>query len=124
MACDYFDFHSDNELSSRRLKPIKGKGFMMISGLSSANSVSYTPSTPRAQVQPAGDQVAMSLSADTFSSLVQEAGQMPDVRSDLVDSFKSRIQSGTYPSQETVDGLADRMGATWSQSAGVSSSDS
>ncbi len=35
---------------------------------------------------------------------------MPDVRSELVDSFKSRIQSGQYPSSETMDALTDVIG--------------
>ena len=97
----------------------------MISGLSSTNPIGYTPSASRPPAQPDdNDQVSMSISADTFSSLVQEAGQMPDVRSELVDAFKSRIQSGAYPSQDTVDGLVDKMGAAWLQSAGVDSSDS
>jgi anti-sigma28 factor (negative regulator of flagellin synthesis) len=91
---------------------------MMISGLSSLASISFSPTTSRVQAPPAaGDQVAMSLSADTFSSLVQEAGQMPDVRSDLVDSFKARIQAGTYPTQATLDGVIDRMGGTWASQA-------
>ena len=59
----------------------------------------------------------MSLSADTFSSLVSEANQMPDVRGEVVDAFKSRVQSGDYPSSETLDGLADVMGNHWSQFA-------
>jgi anti-sigma28 factor (negative regulator of flagellin synthesis) len=109
-------------LRSRGAKPINETAFMMISGLSSLASISFTPTTARAQAQAAtGDQVTMSLSAETFSSLVQEASQMPDVRSDLVDSFKSRIQAGTYPTQATLDGVIDRMGGTWSAQADADS---
>jgi hypothetical protein len=90
---------------------------MTISGISSSSSMAYGPSTVRAQAQPAGDQVSMSFSADTFSSLVNEAGQMPDVRGEVVDAFKARIQSGQYPSPQTLDGVADVMGDHWPQFA-------
>lgn len=88
---------------------------MMISGLSSSNPIAFSQPTARAQTQPPGDQVSMSLSADTFSGLVNEAGQMPEVRGEVVDSFKARIQSGEYPSSQTLDGLADVIGDHWSQ---------
>ncbi len=91
---------------------------MTISGFPSLASISFTPAASRVSTPTApGDQVAMSLSADTFSSLVQEAGQMPDVRGELVASYKARIQSGTYPTQETLDGLVDRMGSAWASQA-------
>ncbi len=115
--------HSRNPLSSGAEKPMSKLRFMTISGISNAGSITYTPSASRPQAQPAGDQVSMSLSPDTYSSLVSEAGQMPEVRSEVVDSFKSRIQSGDYPTQDTLDGLVDRMGGTWAANA-RSSSDS
>ncbi len=91
----------------------------MISGISSLAASAYVPaaSSRPAASQPAGDQVAMSLSPDTFSSLVQEAGAMPEVRGELVDAFKSQVQSGSYPSQDTLDGLVDLMGGTWAKNA-------
>jgi hypothetical protein len=96
---------------------------MMISGISSTGSLAYGQAASRTPAQPPGDQVAMSLSADTFSSLVSDAGQMPDVRSEVVDAYKSRVQSGEYPSTETLDGLADLIGNHWTQFAQVGGTD-
>ena len=61
--------------------------------------------------KPAVDQAVINFSPGSFSNLVQEAGQFPEVRSELVDSFKSRIQSGAYPSQEDVAGLVNVIGS-------------
>jgi anti-sigma28 factor (negative regulator of flagellin synthesis) len=96
---------------------------MTITGVSTAGSITYTPSVSRPQAQPAGDQVSMSLSPDTYSSLVTEASQMPDVRGEVVDAFKARIQSGDYPTSDTLDGLVDRMGGTWAANAQSSSAE-
>ncbi len=90
----------------------------MISGLSSLASISFSPRIARPPAAASsGDHLAMSLSADTFSSLVREAGQMPDVRSSLVNSFKSRIQAGSYPTDHTLDRLTSLMGGTWARQA-------
>jgi hypothetical protein len=35
---------------------------------------------------------------------------MPEVRSDVVDAFKSRIQAGSYPTQDDIAGLTDLIG--------------
>jgi anti-sigma28 factor (negative regulator of flagellin synthesis) len=70
-----------------------------------------TTSTPASQpTSPDETVTSFSSSANSFSGLVQQAGAMPDVRSELVDSFKSRIQSGQYPSSETMDALTDVIG--------------
>jgi len=91
----------------------------MISGISSLAAAAYVPlaSSRSPAAQPTGDQVAMSLSPDTFTSLVRTASAMPEVRGELVDTYKAQIQSGSYPSSDTLDGLVDLMGATWAQSA-------
>jgi hypothetical protein len=91
----------------------------MISPILSAASLAYVPMTSsRTQGQPsANDQVAMSLSPDTFSSLVSDASSMPEVRGEVVDAYKSQVQAGNYPTQETLDGLVDLMGGTWARSA-------
>ena len=94
---------------------------MTITGVSAAGAITYTPAASRPQAQPASDQVSMSLSPDTYSSLVSAAGQMPEVRGEVVDAFKSRIQSGEYPTSDTLDGLVDRMGGTWAANAQASS---
>jgi hypothetical protein len=96
---------------------------MMISGISSTGSLAYGQPASRTPAPPAGDQVSMSLSANTFSSLVSDAGQMPDVRNEVVDAYKSRVQSGEYPSSETLDGLADLMGNHWSKFAEAGGAD-
>jgi hypothetical protein len=91
---------------------------MTISGISSTGSIAYGQAAARTPAEPpTGDQVSMSLSGDTFSSLVSEAGQMPDVRGEVVDAYKSRIQSGDYPTPETLNGLSDYIGDHWSQFA-------
>ena len=51
----------------------------------------------------ASDQVMMNLSPNTFSSFVKEASAQPEVRQDVVDSFKAKIASGHYPSQDIVE---------------------
>jgi hypothetical protein len=114
MKRDFSHFKPDDALSSSRRNPIKEtRKFMNISGITSTSPIAYPSSVSRPQAQPAGDQVSMSLSADTFSNLVSTAGQMPDVRSEVVDAYKSRIQSGEYPTQETLDGLVSTMGPSW-----------
>jgi hypothetical protein len=93
---------------------------MTITGVTTAGAITYTPAASRPQAQPAGDQVSMSLSPETYSSLVTAAGQYPEVRGELVDAFKSRIQSGDYPTEDTLDGLVDLMGGTWAANAKAS----
>ena len=72
------------------------------------------------------DRAEFNLSADSFSSLVQRANQMPEVRTELVDAYKSRIHSGHYPAQDVIDGLIHLIGGTVKQAAqsGTSSSSS
>jgi hypothetical protein len=70
----------------------------------SASAPTTTPASPDSA------ETNFTNSADSFSGLVQQAGQMPDVRGELVDSFKSRIQAGEYPTPETIDNLTDVIG--------------
>ncbi len=35
---------------------------------------------------------------------------MPDVRSEVVDAYRSRIQAGNYPSEDTLAGLTRVIG--------------
>jgi hypothetical protein len=95
-------------------KPMSGVRIMQISGLNTS------PALPVARVttSPSGgnasdnlDRAEFNLSADSFSALVHKAGQMPEVRSELVDSFKARIQSGNYPSQDVIEGLTNLIGS-------------
>jgi hypothetical protein len=57
------------------------------------------------------------MSPETFSSLVSQAMQIPEVRHELVDAYKARIQSGQYPGTAAVEGLIRLMGGTWVQQA-------
>jgi len=98
---------------------------MQIGNITSSTSfsVAKTASSPAENLAPApSDQAVLNFSADSFSSLVKEASQMPDVRSELVDSFKSRIHSGHYPSQDIVDGLTRLIGGGIVQAAKTGSS--
>lgn len=99
----------------KRSTPINNTSLMQISGLSSSSTYSIqrtsTPQNGAAAEQPAAaDQAFISSSGDLFSSLVKQAGQMPEVRSDVVDSFKARIAAGQYPTQEHIDNLVDAIG--------------
>ena len=57
------------------------------------------------------DQAVISTSGDNFTSLVSAAQQIPDVRTDLVESFKSRIAAGEYPTAGTNDALVSALGS-------------
>jgi len=83
---------------------------MQITGVSTPNSIPMVKSNSTPVGKPATDAADIQFSADSFSSLVNEAKQIPDVRSELVDSFKARIQSGAYPSQEDLSNLTDVIG--------------
>jgi hypothetical protein len=104
-------------LINQRGKPILGVRFMQITGISTSPS----PPVEKPKSSQAGkltlDQAVLNFSANSFSSLVKEAGQAPEVRSEVVDAFKSRLQSGDYPSQETIAGLASLIGGSIVQQA-------
>ncbi len=68
------------------------------------------------------DQLVSNISPDTFSSFVQEAKAQPEVRQDVVDSFKARIASGHYPPQDIIEGLTNLLGAGIHQLATQSAS--
>jgi len=81
-----------------------------------------TNSSPAIKTATSADQAVTNFPASSFSSLVSEASQMPDVRADLVESFKARIQSGQYPDQNTISGLADVIGGSIVKAAAAESS--
>ncbi len=83
---------------------------MQISGISASPSIPVEKTNSSQVSKPAVDQAVINFSADSFSSLVKEAGQMPEVRSEVVDAFKTRIQAGNYPSQDVIAGLTDLIG--------------
>ncbi len=92
---------------------------MQISGISTSPSVPMEGKSSSRTDQAASDQAVLNVSSDSFLSLVHEAGQMPEVRSEVVDAYKARIQSGAYPAPEVVSGLVDVIGASVVQLAKV-----
>ncbi len=86
---------------------------MRISGFSIPTSIPMekTNSSTTPEVAPT-DQAVINFSPVSFSGLVKEAAQMPEVRSDLVESFKAKIQSGQYPTEDTISGLVDKIGGS------------
>jgi anti-sigma28 factor (negative regulator of flagellin synthesis) len=87
---------------------------MQISSVSTSTFIPVQKSTSNSSSvgRADSDQAVLNLSPDTFSSLVQEAGSTPEVRSDVVASFKARIQNGSYPSPDVVAGLANVIGGS------------
>ena len=83
---------------------------MQISSISISQSIPMEKTKSSAAPKQSTDQAVMNRSADSFSSLVQQASQMPEVRSEVVDSFRARIQAGQYPTPETIDSLTDVLG--------------
>ncbi len=84
------------------------------------NSINTSPAVPVSKattpqatntVSSDSDHAEFNLSADSFSSLVNRASQMPEVRTELVDAFKARIRSGQYPPQDTVASLSHVIGS-------------
>ena len=85
---------------------------MQISGVSNSQLI---PMERSSASQPApstlsSDAAEFNVSPDTFSSFVQQAGSQPEVRSELVDSYKARINSGHYPAQDVIAGLTKLLG--------------
>jgi anti-sigma28 factor (negative regulator of flagellin synthesis) len=58
---------------------------------------------------PSSDEAVLSDSAKSFAGLVNDAKAYPEVRSDLVASYKTQIANGTYPSPATLDGLTEAL---------------
>jgi len=90
---------------------------MQINGVTNSLPIPMQKTTTSKAVNVAADQAVINFSPDSFSSLVKEAGQMPEVRSELVDAFKSRIQAGNYPSPDDLAGLVNVIGRSVVQQA-------
>ncbi len=95
---------------------------MQISGFSIPTSIPMEKNTTSPTPKVATDQAVINFSPVSFSGLVREASQMPEVRSDLVESFRAKIQSGQYPTDETLSGLVDTIGASIVRQANSGSS--
>ncbi len=94
--------------------PISKVRAMQINGTTTPSSVpvvntttSYSASAPNTE---AVDTADLSNSASSFASYVNEASQMPEVRSEVVDSYRARVHAGQYPSAEVVAGLTRLIG--------------
>jgi hypothetical protein len=94
---------------------------MTISSIYISSSIPMEKSKSSPAAKPSTDEAVMNFSADSFSSLVKQAGQFPEVRSDVVDSFQARIQAGQYPSPDTMDSLTDVLGPSIVKMADASS---
>jgi len=92
---------------------------MQINGIPISPSIPMDrPTTPKSQpTSDDQDQALISSSGGLFSSLVSDASSMPEVRGDLVASFKSRIASGQYPEPSVIAGLTDVLGSSILQAA-------
>ncbi len=111
-------------LKKRRGVPMKGIKFMHIS--SQATSIPFTFNRVTSQSYSfvhetddaaASDSAVLNIDPSQFTSLVDAAKSTPEVRSDLVDSFKARISSGEYPSAGVVSGLTDVLSGVLAQRA-------
>ncbi len=94
---------------------------MQINGISASSYVTGNKNNSAASPKPALDQAVIGFSADSFSKLVKQASQMPEVRSEVVDAFKSRIQSGAYPPPEVIEGLTHVIGGPLARQAQLDS---
>jgi hypothetical protein len=75
--------------------------FPVVIGTSSDTDTATVPAPTPTQI----DRALLHVSAESFTNLVNTAKAYPEVRSDLVSSFKSQVANGSYPSEETVSGL-------------------
>ena len=63
-----------------------------------------TTSTP-----PQIDHALLHVTAENFTNLVKAAKAYPEVRNDVVSAYKSQLANGSYPSDQTIAGLASRL---------------
>ena len=84
-----------------------------ISGINPINNVQGTKRTaPSANVKSAADEISVSEEAKALSEayyLNQVASETPDVRTDLIEQIKLKIQDPNYLSPETIAATADRI---------------
>lgn len=90
---------------------------MQISGVSTSSSISMGKMDSSPSRKAVTDQAAIKFSPNSFISLVEDAAQMPEVRGDVVDAFKSRIQAGEYPTQNALASLVNVIGGAVIQQA-------
>jgi hypothetical protein len=99
-------------LIKNRGNPIAKGRLMQIDSITSSGAFSLERTTSSPVQNTSSDQVMINTSPDSFSSLVNQAGQMPEVRSELVDAYKAKVQGGHYPSQDIVAGLIHLIGGS------------
>ena len=90
---------------------------MQISSVTTSLSIPVVKSNTFPSDKPTSDQAVLNFSADTFTSLVKQASQMPDVRSEVVDAYKARVNAGHYPAQDVIAGLTRLIGGGIAQLA-------
>jgi anti-sigma28 factor (negative regulator of flagellin synthesis) len=105
--------------------PISLVSNMTISNLTTSTilPMQRTTASPATEATaPAQDQAVLNMSAGTFSSLVQAANSMPEVRPDVVETYQARIAAGHYPAQEVIAGLTKLVGGAIMQKVNSGSS--
>ncbi|MCH5295800.1 MAG: flagellar biosynthesis anti-sigma factor FlgM [Treponema sp.] len=84
-----------------------------ISGINPINNVQGTKrSSQTSSVRQASDQISVSEEAKSLSDayyLNKVAEETPDVRADLVEQIKLKIQDPNYLSPATIEATADRI---------------
>lgn len=84
-----------------------------ISGVNSINNLQNTKRTSAPQnVSSAHDEITISDEAKKLADayyLNQVANDTPDVRADLVEQIKQKIQDPNYLSKETISATADKI---------------
>jgi anti-sigma28 factor (negative regulator of flagellin synthesis) len=122
-----FNFPLKNSLIKPEKAPI-AKGRTMQINSATTSQVFPVTRTASSQAQSsapeATDTAELNTSADSFSGMVRDASAMPEVRSEVVDAYKARINAGSYPSQETIVALADAIGGAVVHAARTGSLDS
>jgi hypothetical protein len=89
---------------------------------STASGQSFSQSDYVGSYAESSDGAVLNNSADSFSSLVQTANAMPEIRSEVVDAYKARIRTGHYPSEDIVAGLTRLVGGAIAQQLKTESS--
>jgi anti-sigma28 factor (negative regulator of flagellin synthesis) len=90
---------------------------MNINSATATSHLTFEKTSTLSVAKNTSDKAVMNTSADSFVSLVQQASSVPEVRSELVDAYKSRISAGHYPAQDVIEGFIHLMGGRLAQMA-------
>jgi hypothetical protein len=79
-------------------------------------STTDTSSTKSSATAQAADAPVLQITSPTFSGLVQEAKDFPEVRSEVVAAYATQVASGHYPPAGVISRLADLLSDSSSSS--------